>query len=138
MEEIIEVCFWRISADKRYKNTHKGVKMQTKSLQNHQDWNRHRYKKRKGTLWWLLLRIKLNYSLFGNTPSKILKHIETSQSICFANQLTGFYITQTSTERYLQTDFNGTFQGIKKKIISQTRVVFRTLPKITDSALSKK
>ena len=64
---------------------------------------------------WLLSRIKLYYILFGNPPSKNPNPIETSQSICFSNKVTGFYTTQTSTERYLQTDYNGTYQGIKKK-----------------------
>ena len=37
-----------------------------------------------------------------------------------ANQFasTGLYTTQASTEKNLQTDFNGTTQRIKKKIIS--------------------
>ena len=43
-------------------------------------------------------RLKLYYSPFGNTPSKISNHIETSQSVCFANQLTGVYTIQVSTK----------------------------------------
>ena len=39
-----------------------------------------------------------------DTPvSKMLCHIETSQLICFVNQLSGFYMTQGSTDRYLRT-----------------------------------
>ena len=49
------------------------------------------------------------------SPSKNPNPIEISQSICFSNQMTGFYTTQASTERYLQTDYNGTCQDIKKK-----------------------
>ena len=64
---------------------------------------------------WLLSRIKLYYTLLGNTPSENPNPIETSQSICFSNQLPGFYTAQASTERYLQTDDNGTRQDIKKK-----------------------
>ena len=52
----------------------------------------------EGHFEWLLSRIKLYYSLFGNTPSKKLNHTKTSQLICFANHLTGFYTTQASTE----------------------------------------
>ena len=59
--------------------------------------------------------MKLYYSHFGNNPSKNLNHIETSQLICFENQLTDFFTAKASTERYLQTDVNGTCQGIKKK-----------------------
>ena len=55
------------------------------------------------------------YSHFGNNPSKNLNHIETSQLICFENLLNGFFTAKASTERYLQTDVNGTCQGIKKK-----------------------
>ena len=57
---------------------------------------------------------KLCPSFFGNTPCNNLKYVETSQSICFANRLTGFHTMQASTERYLETNFNGTCQGIKK------------------------
>ena len=64
---------------------------------------------------WLLLRIKLYYILLGNLPIKNLNPIETSQSICFTNKVTGFYITQALTKRYLQTDYNETYQGIKKE-----------------------
>ena len=58
--------------------------------------------------------------LFSENPN----HIETSQYIYFVNQrvigsqLTGSYTKQASTERYLQTDFNGTCQGIKERNIS--------------------
>ena len=55
------------------------------------------------------------YSLFGNTLSKILNNIQTSQLTRSANQLTGFYTTQASTKRYLQTNLNGTCQGMKKE-----------------------
>ena len=70
------------------------------------------------TLRWLLLRIKLYYVLFGNTYRKNLNHIETSQLICFSNQVTTFYTGQASTKRYIQTDYNGICHGIKKKTIS--------------------
>ena len=43
-------------------------------------------------------RLNLYYSPFRNTPSKISNHIETNQSVCFANQLTGFYTIQVSTK----------------------------------------
>ena len=55
------------------------------------------------------------YSLFGNTLSKILNNIQTSQLTRSANQLTGFYTTQASTKRCLQTNLNGTCQGMKKE-----------------------
>ena len=48
---------------------------------------------------------------------KKLNHTKTNQLSCFPKQLTGFYTTQASTERYLQTDYNGTCQGIKRKIL---------------------
>ena len=35
--------------------------------------------------------------------NKDLQHIETSQLICIANQLTGFFMTQVSTERHFRT-----------------------------------
>lgn len=75
--------------------------------------------------------------MFRNTHNKNLNHIETSQFICFANQFTGFDTTQAFTKRYLQTDFKETFQNIKNKITSKTRVAFRTSHKILDSNLSK-
>ena len=59
--------------------------------------------------------MKLYFSLFGNISCKNPDHIGTSQSICFANQLTGFYMTQASTERCFQTDFNGTLKKMVKK-----------------------
>ena len=55
-------------------------------------------KKQKDTLQWLFPRLKLCYNLLENTPSKITNHVEISQSICFANQLTGFHTTQASTK----------------------------------------
>ena len=99
--------------------------------------------KQRDNLQWLLPKIKLYYILFGNTPSKNLSYIETSmiessQAISFTNQLTGFYTTQASTERYLQADYFGTCQGVKNKIISQIKIVLRTPSKIPDSAFSKK
>ena len=70
--------------------------------------------------------MKLYYSHFGNNPSKNVNHIETSQLICFENQLTGFFTAKASTERYLQTDVNGICQicqGIKKKKkLNQSRI----------------
>ena len=36
------------------------------------------------------------------TLSKTSYHVETSQSICFANQLTGYYVMQGSTTRYFK------------------------------------
>ena len=36
---------------------------------------------------------------------KTSHHIETSQLICFANQLTGFYMTQVFTEGYFRTNY---------------------------------
>ena len=48
---------------------------------------------------WLLLRIKLYYTLFGNPPSKNRNPIETSQSVCFSNQLPGFYTTEASKKK---------------------------------------
>ena len=44
--------------------------------------------------------------------SKNVYHIETSQLICFVNQLTGFYMMQGFTERYFQTGYSVVkFQG---------------------------
>ena len=37
--------------------------------------------------------------------SKILYHIETSQLIYYANQLTGFYMARVFTESYFQIDY---------------------------------
>ena len=43
----------------------------------------------------------------SETPfSKNLFHIETSQLICIANQITDFYMIQVFTERYFQTNFS--------------------------------
>ena len=47
-----------------------------------------------------------------------LNHIETNQSICSSSQVADFFIKQASTEKYLQSGYNGICQGIKKKIIS--------------------
>ena len=47
-------------------------------------------------------RINAVYSLFGNTSSKNLYPIETSQLICLANQLTGVYMIQVFIEKYSQ------------------------------------
>ena len=36
-------------------------------------------------------------------------HMETSQLICFANRLTGFYMIEVFTKRYFRTDINRKF-----------------------------
>ena len=38
--------------------------------------------------------------------SKNSYHMETSQLICLANRMTGFYMIQVFTERYFRTDIN--------------------------------
>ena len=38
--------------------------------------------------------------------TKNLYHIETSQFICIANKLSGFYILRVFTERYFGTDYS--------------------------------
>ena len=48
-------------------------------------------------------------------PVNIPNPLETSQSICFANKVTGFYTTQALTKRYLETDYNEICQSKKKK-----------------------
>ena len=53
------------------------------------------------------------YSLLENTPSKILNHLETSQSNC--QSIDWFPHNTSLLQKYLQTDFNETFQGVKKK-----------------------
>ena len=63
---------------------------------------------------WLLSRIKLYYIVL-KSPQQKPEPIETSQSICFSNKVTGFYTTQALTERYFQADYNETCQGKKKK-----------------------
>ena len=55
-------------------------------------------------------RLRLYYGSFGNTPSKISNHIETSQSVCFANQLTGFYTTQVSTKDICKQTLTGYYK----------------------------
>ena len=41
------------------------------------------------------------------TPfSKNSFHIEISELICIANQMTGFYMIQVLTERYFRTNFS--------------------------------
>ena len=47
------------------------------------------------------------YSLFENTPSKILNHVETSQSDRLANKLTGFYTIQASTKDICKQNLMG-------------------------------
>ena len=50
-----------------------------------------------------LLIIQTNYLtvVYSEIPfSKNLYHIEAIQLICFANQLTGFYMIQGFTEKY--------------------------------------
>ena len=41
--------------------------------------------------------------------SKNSYHMETSQLICLANRMTGFYMIQVFTERYFRTDINSKF-----------------------------
>ena len=41
--------------------------------------------------------------------SKNSYHMETSQLICFANRLTGFYMIEVFTKRYFRTDINRKF-----------------------------
>ena len=72
--------------------------MKAKSLKNHQNEIATVMKNKKDTMRWLFPRLKLCYSLFEITPSKIPNHIETSQSTCLANQLTGFHTTQSSAK----------------------------------------
>ena len=43
------------------------------------------------------------------TFSKNTYHMETSQLICFANRMPGFYMIQVFTERYFRTDINSKF-----------------------------
>ena len=62
--------------------------------------------KQKDTLRWLLLGLKLCYSLFENTPGEIPNHRETSQSTRPANQLSGLR----------------TIQAFAKDICKQTRM----------------
>ena len=73
------------------------------------------FKKQKDILRWLLPRLKLCNSLFGNTPSKIPNHIETRQSTCFANQLTGFHTIQASTKDICKETLIGHSKVSKKK-----------------------
>ena len=45
--------------------------------------------------------------VFPETPfSKNIYHLETSQTICKANQSTGFYMIRYLTERYFRTDLD--------------------------------
>ena len=44
--------------------------------------------------------------------SKNSYHMETSQLICFANQLTGYYMIQGSTKRYFYTEYNFTILNL--------------------------
>ena len=45
--------------------------------------------------------------VYSETPySKKMYHIETSQLICIANQLTFFFKTSVFTEEYFQSDLN--------------------------------
>ena len=49
--------------------------------------------------------------------------IETSQSICFSNKMTGYYTTQVFNECYLQTNCNGKcqrFKNEKRKLLVQS------------------
>lgn len=39
-------------------------------------------------------------------PHKNLHRVETTQSTCYANQLTGFHTSQAHTKRHLRTDHN--------------------------------
>ena len=49
---------------------------------------------------------RININVCAEIPfSKNAHHTETSELICFANQLTGFYMTRVLTERYFRTDF---------------------------------
>ena len=51
---------------------------------------------------------------------KTFYHIENSQSICKANQLTGFYVIQGFTEKHLRADYN----IVNKANKSQLNVMF--------------
>ena len=44
--------------------------------------------------------------------SKNSYHVDNSQSTCFANQLTGYYMIEGSTEIYFLTDYNSTIMNL--------------------------
>ena len=57
-----------------------------------------------GQIVYMCKRISINVCSeipFNKNPC----HTETSQPICFANQLTGFYTIRVFTERYFRADF---------------------------------
>ena len=53
-----------------------------------------------------LLYINITKVCLETPFSKIMFHIETSQVIWIANQMTGFYMIQVLTGRYFQTNFS--------------------------------
>ena len=62
------------------------------------------------------------FSLLGNNQAKKPYHIEKSQSIRNANQMTGIYMTRTPTESNFRIDHRNRYIACKKQTNKKTPV----------------